>query len=111
MTRPSTNGTNGRTTRGRFAPGNRYGVGGNPFARKVATFRSALFDAITRADVQAIARALLKSAKGGDTSAAKILLAYLLGEPLPFDVMNDLDELRTRLQEVESWQPDASTPR
>ncbi len=43
---PSTNGDNGRDSCGRFAKGNDGGPG-NPFARKAAALRAALFNKIT----------------------------------------------------------------
>ena len=55
--------TNGRTPRGQFATGNPGGPG-NPYARRTAALRSALLDAVTEADIRAIAKA------GGGVSIA-----------------------------------------
>ena len=70
---------NGRTARGRFAQGNPGGPG-NPYARRTAALRSALLDAVTEADIRAVARALVKRAKAGEITAIRELLDRLLGK-------------------------------
>lgn len=77
---PLPNGDNGRDQKGRFAKGNAGGPG-NPFARRIAAFRTALCQAITDEDIQALARALLDKAKRGDLAAAKLLWLYTIGKP------------------------------
>jgi len=69
---------NGRTPRGQFAKGNPGGPG-NPYARRTAALRSALLDAVTEADIRAVARALVKRAKDGEVPAVRELLDRLLG--------------------------------
>lgn len=69
---------NGRTPRGRFAKGNPGGPG-NPYARRTAALRSALLDAVTEADIRAIAKALVKRARDGEVPAVRELLDRLLG--------------------------------
>jgi len=78
--RPSPNGSNGRDGRGRFAPGNAGGPG-NPFAGRVARLRSLLLDAISEDELRAIVEAVAKKAKGGDLTAAKMVLDYCVGKP------------------------------
>ncbi len=76
---PSTNGDNGgRDTQGRFTKGNPGGPG-NPYARRVAALRSALLETVTEAEIRELAGVLLQSAKGGDVSAARLLLGYVIG--------------------------------
>jgi hypothetical protein len=70
----------GRDQKGRFAKGWKGGPG-NPFSRRVADLRKALFDAVSAEDVQAIAQKLANRAKKGDVAAAKLLLSYLIGKP------------------------------
>lgn len=72
--------TNGRTPRGQFAKGNPGGPG-NPYARRTAALRSALLDAVTEADIRAIAKALVKRARDGEVPAVRELLDRLLGRP------------------------------
>jgi hypothetical protein len=79
---PSLNGQNGRDGRGRFAKGNRGGPG-NPFARRIAQLRRALLAAVSEDDVAAVTRRLLEQAKAGDVAAARVLLAYVIGQPAP----------------------------
>jgi hypothetical protein len=71
----------GRTTTGTFAPGNKIGRG-NPHARHQAALRRALQDAVGPERIARIALALAQKAEGGDVAAAKLLFAYLLGQPV-----------------------------
>jgi hypothetical protein len=77
---PAASGSNGHDANGRFTKGNRCAVG-NPFARRMARLRSVLLDAVSDDDLRAVARKLVEQAKGGDTAAAKVLLAYVVGRP------------------------------
>ena len=70
---------NGRTARGRFAPGNPGGPG-NPYAKRVADLRAALLESVTEADIRAVARALVKRAKAGEVPAIRELLDRLVGK-------------------------------
>ena len=92
---PLPNGENGRTTAGRFAPGNPGGPG-NPYARRVASLRRALLDAVTPDDLAELARALVGKAKAGDVAACKLLLPYMVGPPPELD-----PEVEARLEHLE----------
>jgi hypothetical protein len=70
----------GRTADGKFAPGNSGGPG-NPFARQVASFRQALYEAVTRDMLKDLATRLWGMALGGNVAAARLLLQYLVGKP------------------------------
>jgi hypothetical protein len=97
----STTNESGRTPGGRFAPGNRGGPG-NPHAATVAKLRAAILAAVTPEDIDAIIRALVHRAKGGDMAAAKELLDRAVGKPTDASVAERLDELEalaTALQE------------
>jgi hypothetical protein len=94
----------GRDSNGRFAAGNRGGPG-NPDARRVAALRTALLDAVTADDVGALARALLERAKAGDVSAAKLMLAYTVGQPL---AAGEPDRLEEHEWSVEGKRPTAA---
>src|SRR5262249_32222496 len=69
-----------RDGHGRFAKGNRAGVG-NPFARQVAGFRAAILQATTHEDIKLITKKLIEMAREGNLAAAKLLLAYTCGRP------------------------------
>ena len=73
---------NGRTPRGQFAKGNPGGPG-NPYARRTAALRSALLDAVTEADIRAVALTLVARAKDGDMAAIRELLDRLIGKAAP----------------------------
>jgi hypothetical protein len=70
----------GRTADGKFAKGNSGGPG-NPFARQVASFRQALYEAVTREMLKDLATRLWGMALGGNVAAARLLLQYLVGKP------------------------------
>src|SRR5262249_15217418 len=61
----------GRDSCGRFAPGNRGGVG-NPFARQVAALRAEILSRCTRERIGKITEKFLTMAEAGDHAAAKI---------------------------------------
>ena len=79
---PSPNASIGRTSTGRFAPGNRGGPG-NPFAQRVARLRSTLLESVTDDDLKAIVQAVVCKAKSGDMAAVRVILDYCVGKPLP----------------------------
>jgi len=82
----------GRTPGGRFAPGNRGGPG-NPHGATVAKLRAAILAAVTPEDIDAIIRALVHRAKGGDMAAIKELLDRAIGRPTDADVASRIDQL------------------
>ena len=79
---PAPKPADGRTDGGRFGPGNKYGKG-NPFSRKLGAMRSAFLNAVTEADVAAVARSLLTKTLAGDVEAARLFLSYAVGKPAP----------------------------
>lgn len=81
-----------RDARGRFVDGNPGGPG-NPYAAAVATFRSAIIDAVTEDDVREVVEALVAEAKGGNLTAARLLLDRLLGPPVAADLVARLEAL------------------
>ena len=98
---PSTNGSNGRATGGRFAPGNKGGPG-NPHARRVARLRAVLLKTVKPADLREVVAALLTQAKGGDVASIRELLQRLLGPPPePADFTERLESLEER---IANWQ-------
>jgi hypothetical protein len=93
---PSPNGRNGRDAGGRFAKGNAGGPG-NPFSRRAAELRTALYEAVTPDDLRAIVKKLVKHAKAGDVTAAREVLNRLLGKPEPVDLLERIEALEQRL--------------
>lgn len=92
------NGT-GRTPGGRFAPGNPGGPG-NPHAASVAKLRAAILTAVTPEDIDAIIRALVHRAKGGDMAAAREILDRAIGKPSDADTAERLDALERLAEEL-----------
>ena len=90
----------GRDRSGRFAPGNRGGPG-NPLAGKIAKLRAALIEAVSDDDIRDIARALIASAKGGDTRATKELLDRTIGRPVEADFVERLEALESAVEAAE----------
>ena len=77
---------------GRFLRGNRCGHG-SPLAGKAAKLRAALFRAVGTTDISEIIAALIDKARHGDTVAARIILAYTLGDPVSLDVVEKIEKL------------------
>ena len=73
---------NGHDTNGRFGKGNEFDAN-IPYARHVASLRTALAEAVTPDDVRAIAARLVASSRNGDNTATKLLFQYVLGKPQP----------------------------
>src|SRR5262249_3877820 len=71
----------GRDSRGRFALGNRGGVG-NPFARQVAALRARMLAYCTPERMDRLIEKLFAMAYEGDRGAAKLILSYSLGKPV-----------------------------
>jgi ribosomal protein L17 len=44
-------------------------------------------------DLRAIVKAMIVNAKGGDVQSARLVLAYTLGEPVPCDILERLENL------------------
>jgi len=86
VSKPSTNGANGehRDSQGKFQPGNRFGRG-NPYAKAVAQFRSAMMEAVQAGDVSDVIRAMIVKAASGDVQAARLVLEYAVGRAGPID--------------------------
>ena len=94
---PLPNGPNGPG--GRFAKGNPGGPG-NPFAKRVAELRAALFDAVTPDDLKAVVSSLLRDAKTGNVASVKELLQRLLGPPESVDLLDRLDALEQKIEQL-----------
>jgi hypothetical protein len=90
----------GRDERGRFTRNN-LGGPGNPFARRVAAFRSTLAAAVTEEMIAAVVAKLTEAALAGDLAAIKLFLAYTVGKPAPAVSPDTLDVEELRLYEQE----------
>lgn len=89
----------GRTSAGRFAPGNPGGPG-NPHAPTVARLRAAILAAVTPDDIEAIVRALVHRAKGGDLGAARELLDRAIGKATDADLAERIDALERMAEQL-----------
>jgi hypothetical protein len=69
-----------RAANGRFGKGNPGGPGA-PMGGLVARLRTALLQAVSTEDIQAVGQTLVKQARDGDLNATKLLLAYTVGAP------------------------------
>lgn len=100
MNEPSPNGDNGgRDASGRFAPGN-PGGSGNPYAKQVAAWRSAVMEAVTTEDMRAVVVGLVKQAKAGEAWAVKELMYRTLGRPVEVDLLERIEQLEEAVQKV-----------
>jgi hypothetical protein len=75
---------------GKFAKGNAGGPG-NPHARACAKMLEVFRNAISEEEMVDICRMLYLKAVGGDVSAAKIILSYKIGKPLPAPQPDSID--------------------
>jgi len=92
-----------RTANGQFAKGNPGGRG-NPFARKVASFRAAIINAVTPADLAQILEVFRQKALQGDYQAAKFVFQYSAGKPADAGKVNpdrlDLEEFQLQKESM-----------
>jgi hypothetical protein len=70
--------------------------------------RSALFSAVSPADLRDVITALLTRAKSGDVASAKEVLQRLLGPPEAIDFLERLDALEAKIEQLsektsQSW--------
>lgn len=91
--------------RGRFAKGNKLG-GGQPYAKQIAAFRSAIYNAVTVADMEEIITKAVEQAKGGDRFAREFLCDRLIGkavQPIEADVTTSAltpDQMREKIDDL-----------
>jgi hypothetical protein len=89
---PDGDGSAGRDSQGRFAPGNRCSVG-NPHHRRVAMLREAALATITPDDMRRIFSRWRDMAVEGDLAAGALLVKYVWGRAPCMDADSvDLDE-------------------
>jgi hypothetical protein len=99
----------GRDERGRFRKGNPGGPG-NPFARKVAALRQALFDSVTMEEMIALNKVIYARALQGDMAAARLIYVYILGKPVPTEDPDRLEEKEWQQHVRERVKPEELTP-
>jgi hypothetical protein len=63
----------------------------------VAKLRAALLRGVKAGDMREVIAALLTKAKNGDVQAAKLFLAYTVGEPVAVDVIERIETLEALL--------------
>src|SRR3984957_8505813 len=90
-----------RDTGGKFTKGNAGGPG-NPHARSCARMLEMFRNAISEDEMFQLCRMLFMKAVGGDISAAKIILSYKIGKPLPAPHPDSIDR-----DEWDHYQKDA----
>jgi len=83
---PSPTGSNGRDRKGRFAAGNQAAKG-NPHQKAAQRFRAALMETVKPADLKAVVRTLVATAKAGEPWAIKELLDRTVGRPVSADLI------------------------
>jgi len=91
---PSETGVNA----GRFKPGN-HAAKGNPYAKKCAELRAALYASVSAEDVRRIVETLKAAALAGDLKAITLLLERVFGSPQPLDLIERLEVLEEKLRE------------
>jgi hypothetical protein len=57
-----------------------------------------MYAAVSGKDLRIVVKKLLEQAQAGDTAAAKLILAYTLGEPQPIDVLERLGAIEALME-------------
>lgn len=84
---------------GRFTKGNKAAAG-NPYTKKAAELRRALYSSITTQDIKNIVANLKEQALAGDLKAISLLLDRLLGTiATGIDVLERMEKLEEMLNE------------
>ena len=84
-----------RNEKGQFTKGNRAAKG-NPYTRKAAELRRALYNSVTAEDIQSIVDTLKTQALAGDLKAISLLLDRLLGSiATGIDILERLEQLES----------------
>lgn len=78
----------GRTAKGYFAKGNKFGKG-NPHFKKITAYRMALLKAIDEDDVREVVLVLMQKAKAGEDWAIKEFLNRTVGKAVPASELPD----------------------
>lgn len=88
---------NNDTKTGRFTAGNKAAKG-NPYTKKAAELRKALYNSVTAEDIQQIVDSLKAQAIAGDLKAISLLLDRLLGTiATGIDVLERMEKLEQML--------------
>jgi hypothetical protein len=104
---PSTHVASGKTPNGRFAKGNKLGVG-NPMAGRAAKIRAELFRASRSSDVKEICRKLIDGARAGDLAFIKEWFDRTIGKSCDTLTEERIERLETLLTERSENASDAS---
>ena len=85
------------TKTGRFTPGNKAAKG-NPYTKKAAELRKALYTSVTTQDIKRIVENLKEQALAGDLKAISLLFDRLLGTiATGIDVLERMEKLEQML--------------
>ena len=85
------------TKTGQFTAGNKAAKG-NPYTKKAAALRKALYNSVTAQDIQQIVDSLKAQAMAGDLKAISLLLDRLLGSiATGIDVLERMEKLEQML--------------
>lgn len=89
----------GRDAGGKFVPGNKAAKG-NPYTRKAAAMRKAMYNAVSAEDMRRIVGQLKSQALAGDLKAITLLLDRMLGTAQTgLDLLERLEALEALLEE------------
>lgn len=98
MGKNSNHGAGGRFIKGNTAAANH----GNPYTRKAAQFRKALYECVTMEQFTAICEKMVKDAIEGTSRDREIFLTRLLGTPgTGIDLLERLEKLEKLLEDQE----------
>ena len=90
-----------RDKRGRFAKGNRankVAKRGGYNVSKQAKLRAAILECVTTERLATMVGSLLTKACAGDVHAARLIMEYSLGKPLPGDILERIARIETAME-------------
>lgn len=91
--------SNGRDKSGKFTKGN-TAAAGNPYTKKAAELRKALYQSVTGKDIARIVEQLKQQAIDGDLKAISLLFDRLLGTPqMGIDLAERIEKLEQLLMD------------
>ena len=91
----------GRDSGGKFTKGNKAAKG-NPYTRKAAQFRKAMYNSVSEQEFRQIVDRMKQDALNGSAKDRELFLTRLLGTPgTGIDILERMERLEAILQEQE----------
>jgi hypothetical protein len=100
MSTPANDGNDGRDTKGRFAPGNKHGLG-RPRNQRIDEMRTTMLCSVRHEDIIEVTRALVEKAKRGQIDAIRLLYDRVFGPITAMDVKEEIEQLHEAIRSLQ----------